>query len=89
MAAKKSYTENLIEIMTELSELKTINIYQENHLKNIDQHLNGLNDRTNKSEVKIARNSEGISRLYWIIGGLCSVIAVGTPIVLAIFGVIG
>lgn len=89
MAEKKSYTEHLIEIKTELIELKTISIYQENHLSNIDQHLNRLNERTNKNEIRAARNSEGINRLYWIIGGIGTLIAVGTPITLAVFGVIG
>ena len=54
--ARKSYTENLIEIKTELIELKTISIFQENHLKNIDQHLNTLNERTSKNETAIAEN---------------------------------
>jgi len=58
--AKKSYTENLIDIKTELIELKTISTYQENHLRNIDNHLNTLNERTDKNEKQISRNTDRI-----------------------------
>lgn len=54
MAERKNYTENLIKVYSKLSSLETISQYQENHLSNIDQHLNKLNDRTNKNENDIA-----------------------------------
>ena len=54
--AKKSYTDVLIDIEVKLSTLATISTFQENHLKNIDQHLNTLNERTSKNETAIAEN---------------------------------
>jgi len=68
MGDKKSYTSALVDVLSELgelkagiSEVKTISEYQENHLGNIDKQLEKLNTRTDKNEVKIALIEERIS----------------------------
>lgn len=53
MANGNNYTKNLVEIHQKLSSLETISQYQENHLSNIDKHLNKLNERTEKTETRI------------------------------------
>lgn len=54
---KRTYTQNLAEIKTILS-------YQENHLGNIDSHLDKLNDRTNSNEIKAEKNA---TNTKWVI----------------------
>ena len=68
MAERQSYTEVLTDIKVELSSLRTISEYQENHLGNIDSHLNLLNERTGKTERGTDRNSDRIS-IIWKVGG--------------------
>ena len=71
MANGKSYTETVVEIHQKLSSLETISQYQENHLSNIDQHLNKLNERTDKNETANALNEEKINsnrKVIWYIG---------------------
>lgn len=60
-----------------LASLETGQTYIQNHLSNIDQHLNKLNDRTNKNE-------RGISKIYGVgsgIVGLCALVALILKIV--------
>ncbi len=52
------------------AEVNTHMPYIQNHLQNIDQHLNRLNERTEKTEEDCAMHSEAIKRLYWILGGV-------------------
>lgn len=93
---KKTYTRALIEVMSELgelkagiSEVKTISGYQENHLGNIDKHLNKLNERVGISEVQTAVNKSGISRIYKIGGGIFLGLLTIIGIIVAIaFGVL-
>lgn len=69
---KHTYTQNLAEIKLELRELKTISSYQENHLGNIDSHLDKLNDRTKANEiglVKAASNVRWVIRIGGVIFG--------------------
>jgi hypothetical protein len=70
MSNGKSYTENLVEIHQKLSSLETISTYQENHLSNIDQHLNKLNERTIKNERQTAKNTSNIGWICKIGGGI-------------------
>jgi chromosome segregation ATPase len=56
MAKERTVKEILASIDTTLT-------YQENHLQNIDKHLERLNTRTGKSEVTIATNCEQIDSL--------------------------
>ena len=72
MSDKRTYTNVLIEIEGRLRSIETINTYQENHLANIDKHLNKLNERTSDCEVSAAKNKTRIGALYWIFGVLFS-----------------
>ena len=72
MPDKRTYTNVLIEIEGRLRSIETINTYQENHLANIDKHLNKLNERTGDCEVATAKNKTRIGALYWILGVLFS-----------------
>ena len=72
MADKRTYTNVLIEIEGRLSSIETITQYQENHLGNIDKHLNKLNERTGDCEVSVAKNKTRIGLIYWVGGVLFS-----------------
>lgn len=90
MAEKKSYTDVLVGVLTELSELKTISSYQENHLGNIDQHLNTLNERTAKSEHKISQTADRVGIIIRCGAWLAALLGGGgglTFIALKLFGV--
>ena len=84
---KRSYTQNLTEINMKLGKLETIAGYQENHMKNIDSHLEVQNNRIGKTEVQTAKNT---TSLTWIRWG-CGIILTGgglTTLSLYIAGVI-
>lgn len=76
MANKKTYTSVLIEIEGRLSSIETTTKHQENHLGNIDQHLNRLNERTGDCEVQTAKNSTRISLVYKIGGSILGIMAI-------------
>jgi len=69
--SKRSYTDIVISLETSLG-------FIENHLKNIDQHLNKLNERTGNCEVATTKNTTNIRWIIRIGGG-----AVGSGGVLA------
>ena len=91
MTAKKSYTEVLIEIESRLSSLTTISSYQENHLGNIDGHLNTLNERTDKNEKQIEKNKDRIGIMLRVGAWLAAILGSGggiTFITLRLLGVL-
>lgn len=77
---KRSYTDIVISVETSLS-------FIENHLKNIDQHLNKLNERTGDCEVLTATNSNNNKWIIRIGSGLFTILAGGVALVLKLFGV--
>lgn len=92
--AKKSYTQNLTEINVKLGKLETIAGYQENHMSNMDGHLNRLNERTAANEVgntrvegKADSNRSLILKvlLPTCIGVILTVITVGLQLTIGIF----
>lgn len=90
MAEKKSYTQVLIEVKEELSELKTITSYQENHLRNIDQHLNTQNERISANEKATAKNTDRIGIILRVGGWVAAILGGGggiTAITLKLLGV--
>ena len=56
MADKRSYRDLVIR-------LETQNEYINNHLHNIDSHLNRLNERTSENELNTAKNTNSIKIL--------------------------
>ena len=61
--AKRSYTytQALVDVLERLSALETHIPHIQNHLRNIDQHGNTLNERTDKNEKQISRNTDRIA----------------------------
>lgn len=78
MADKRSYRDIVISVETSLN-------YINNHLQNIDGHLNKLNERTKENEVSSSKNSNNIK---WIlrIGGSFLVFVI-IPVVLKLLGI--
>lgn len=70
MLDKRSYKEIVASIETHI-------IYVNNHLGNIDQHLNAINNTNLEQEVKIIRNRDRISLFYKIGGGLGTLCGAG------------
>ena len=70
MADKRSYKETLASVETHF-------IYINNHLGNIDQHLNAINNTNLEQEVKIIRNRDRIGLFYKIAGGLGTLCGAG------------
>jgi len=70
MADKRSYTEILASVETHI-------VYVNNHLRNIDSHLEKINTTNLEQEVKIIRNKDRISLLYKIGGGLGTLCGAG------------
>ncbi|GAG58970.1 unnamed protein product, partial [marine sediment metagenome] len=81
-----TYTNVLIEIEGRLGRIETRGEYQDNHLANIDQHLNKLNERTGDCEVATAKNTTRIHIAYWASGTLFS--GGGIALILWIIGVL-
>ena len=70
MADKRPYKEIL-------ASLETHFIYINNHLQNIDSHMEKINSTNLEQEVKIAKNKDRISLGYKIGGGILSIIGAG------------
>jgi len=71
MTDKRSYKEVLASVETSLT-------YINNHLANIDSHLNKLNERTGDCEVSTAKNKDRISLIYKIGGGFLTTLLAGS-----------
>jgi len=67
---KRSYSEIVASIETHI-------IYINNHLANVDSHLEKINTTNLKQEVKIAKNKDRITLGYKIGGGILSIILTG------------
>ena len=81
MADKRTYKEIVASIETSIG-------YIDNHLRNIDAHLNRLNERTGDCELLSARNKDRISLAYKIGGGLFSVLSLAlVALVLRLLGI--
>ena len=70
MTEKRSYK-------TILASVETHFIYINNHLSNLDKHLEKINTTNLQQEVKIARNKDRINLILRIGGGLLSLITAG------------
>ena len=80
MADKRNYRDIVIAVETSLG-------YINNHLRNIDGHLEKINTTNLDQEVKILRNKDRIS-LLWKVGGTCvTIVGGGVAIILKLFGV--
>ena len=81
MTEKRSYKEILASVETSLS-------YINNHLGNIDGHLEKINTTNLDQEVKIARNKDRIGLGYKIGGGIFSVLSLAlVALVLHLLGI--
>lgn len=82
MAEKRTYKEVVASLETHI-------IYINNHLGNIDKHLNKLNERIGNSEVQTAVSKASISRIWKIGGGIFLGLLTVIGIIVAIaFGVL-
>ena len=81
MADKRNYKDILASVETHF-------IYINNHLANIDSHLEKINTTNLEQEVKIAKNKDRIGLGYKLGGGLLTVLGGGTIAgILHLFGV--
>jgi len=87
MNDKRSYRDIVLDLEKHLVEYNVHIVYIGNHLKNIDSHLNRLNERTSDCEVSTARAGINVKWIIRIGGGLFTILAGGTALVLKIFGV--
>lgn len=71
-----------------VASLETHIIYINNHLSNIDGHLEKLNTRTHDNEIQIAVNKTGISRIYKIGGGILGLAALIAAITLGVMNLL-
>lgn len=72
---KRTYTQNLMDINSKLGKLETIAGYQENHLQNIDSHLETQNNRIGRNENRLTalettQKAGCVSRDHKIMGRL-------------------
>jgi len=89
MADKRKYTEILRDLDAKMAEYIITVQYINNHLGNIDQHLEKINTTNLDQEVKIIRNKDRISIGYKIGGGLLVVLGGGLiAFLLTMLGVI-
>lgn len=80
MADKRSYREIQASVETHL-------IYINNHLGNIDGHLEKINTINLAQEVKIAKNKTSIAWIKWIVGGGFTIITIAVVGTLKVMGV--
>ena len=81
MPDKRKYTETLASIETHF-------IYINNHLSNIDHHLEKINTTNLAQEVKIQRNKDRISLHSKIGGGIVALLGSATvAVILKLVGV--
>ena len=76
----RSYKDIVIAVETSLS-------YINNHLQNIDSHLNRQNERLTEHDKSITRNTTRVNLLYKVIGGII-VSGGGTAGILKILGIL-
>ena len=91
MSDKRTYKqiardlENYMKAQVEI--FNTHMVYINNHLSNMDGHLEKINTTDLGQEVKIARNKDRISLIFKIGGGLFAVLGGGAAFVLHLLGV--
>ena len=88
MADKRKYTDILRDLDAKMAEYNITIQYVNNHLGNIDGHLEKINTTNLGQEVKIARCKDRISLGYKIGGGLFSVLSLAlVALVLHLLGI--
>ena len=80
MADRRSYKEILASVETHF-------IYINNHLGNIDKHMERINTTNLDQEVKIARNKDRIGLIYKIGGGGLGLGVILLGVILKLLGI--
>jgi len=88
MGDKRSYKQLALDTEKHLMEYNVQITYIENHLRNIDHHLEKINTTDLKQEVAIARNKDRISLIFRIGGGLLTLLTTGlVALILKLVGI--
>ena len=73
--ADRTLREIMKELEIQMTRIETNQEYELNHLRNIDSHLDKLNDRTNKNELTCLQNKNNIGWIIKIGSGLLIIIS--------------
>ena len=80
MADKKTYTQVVTTIETHVDYIRL-------HLKNLDSHLERINNRITEHDKITTMNKANINNIWRVIGGMGLLLLALIPILLKVFGV--